>query len=49
MICLFNDHDGSNYSLFYMKERQVKMEWGESKRGRKREREKWIKSVGDRV
>ncbi len=49
VIWLFNDHDGSNYSLFYMKERQVKMEWGESKRGRKREREKQIKSVGDRV
>jgi hypothetical protein len=33
----------------YKKERQVKMELGESKSGRKREREKQIKSVGDRV
>ncbi len=31
----------------YKKYRQVKMEWGESKSGRKREREKQIKSVGD--
>ncbi len=32
-----------------MEERQVKMEWGESKGGKKREREKQINSVRDRV
>ncbi len=32
-----------------MKKRQVETEWGESKRGRKRELEQQIRSVGGRV
>jgi hypothetical protein len=34
---------------FYIKRRQVKMEWGVSKREGERDREKWIKGVGGRV
>ena len=51
------DFVNSVYSLMmmvqiipFLYERETgKMEWGESKRGRKRERDEWIMSVGDRV
>jgi hypothetical protein len=36
---------------FYIKQRQVKTEWGIGKRerGREREREKWVKGVRERI
>ncbi len=34
-------------NFFYIKQRQVKMKWGTTKREGEREREKWIKGLGD--
>jgi hypothetical protein len=36
-IDLFNSNDDSNLCTFYIEEGQVKTEWRESRRGRKRE------------
>ncbi len=44
---LFNDHDLAESSFFYIKQRQVKTEWGVSRREGEREREKQIKGERD--
>jgi hypothetical protein len=41
-ISLFNDADHAKSSSFYIKRRQVKREWGVSRREGEREREKQI-------
>jgi hypothetical protein len=44
-MSLFNDADHTKSISFYIKQRQVKTEWGVSRR----EREKQIKGVRDRA
>ncbi len=46
-ITLFNDTAYTKRFPIYVKERQVKIEWGVSGRGRKIDREKQINRVGD--
>ncbi len=46
-MCLFNDAGHTN-QFIYIKQRQVKTEWGVSRRARKRDREKQIKGMRDR-
>jgi len=49
LISLFNDTDYTKSVSFYIKQRQVKTEWGVIGREEEREREKHIKGVRDRA